>query len=872
MTPSLLRVGLRYWQRRRWQSILAILGIALGVAVVVAIDIANDSARRAFGLSTEAVAGKATHVVAGGSLGLDDNIYRHLRLDLAVRDAAPVVEGYATAVELRRVPLRILGVDPFAEGPFRTYTAAQSAGPAVDLSRFFVEPGAALVSSSFATAQGLKLGDTLTMRVGDALRPLHIVGLLQPSDNVSERALDGLVITDISTAQETLGMVGKLSRIDLLIDTSTPAGQATLQEIQQALPQGARVEAAQARSQALAQLTAAFELNLRALSLLALVVGMFLIYNTMTFSVIQRRPLIGTLRAMGVTRQEIGALVLSEALVLSVVGGALGVLLGIALGRGAVRLVTQTITDLYFVVTVQGVEIAPLTLLKGLALGVGAALLAALAPAIEATSVPPRLALSRSDMEERVRRFLPWTVAGAVVLLVGAGLMLEFGGRNLVFSFAGVMAVLLSMAALTPVVTVFLMRLARPITSLGGVLGRIAPQTVTRALSRTSVAIAALMVAVSVTIGVGVMIASFRLTVEQWLGSTLRADVYVSTPSLSATRPTGQMDPALAREMAALPDVAEMEMVRSVSVDTNDGTTALLAVQGTHRRDASVYQTSTGTPDEMWAQVQQGGALVSEPYAYRHNLTAKSWVKQSGQWVRSDGVTLAQDSEASVTLRSDKGDLKVPIVGVYYDYASDQGIVMIAMDTYRQWWNDPWISSVALYVKPGADADALVRAIQSRYADRDLVVSANATLRRGALDVFDRTFAITSALQLLATVVAFIGVLSALMALQLERTRELGTLRASGVTMPQMWGLTMLESSLIGGTAGILAAPTGLALAAILVYVINLRSFGWTLQLIIPPRLFLEAFLVAVVAALLAGVYPAIRLGRMQIAEALRAE
>ncbi|MFN8499576.1 MAG: FtsX-like permease family protein [Anaerolineae bacterium] len=872
MSQSLLRVGLRYWQRRRWQSVLAILGIALGVAVVVAIDIANDSARRAFGLSTEAVAGKATHVIVGGPLGLDADIYRRLRVEQGMRDAAPVVEGYATATELRRVPLRILGVDPFAEGPFRTYTAAQSNGPAIDLSRLFVEPGAALISAGFANAQGLKAGDTLTMRVGDTLRPLHIVGLLEPTDNVSARALDGLVITDISTAQETLGMVGKLSRVDLLIDTNTPAGAATLQAVQESLPQGVRVEAAQARSQALAQLTAAFELNLRALSLLALVVGMFLIYNTMTFSVIQRRPLIGTLRAMGVTRGEIGGLVLSEALVLSIVGGALGVLLGILLGRGAVRLVTQTITDLYFVVTVQGVEIAPLTLLKGVALGVGAALVAALAPAVEATSVPPRLALSRSDMEERVRRFLPWTVALAALLFIGAALLLGFGGRQLVFSFAGVMAVLLAMAALTPVVTVWLMRVARPVTGLAGVLGRIAPQTVTRALSRTSVAIAALMVAVSVTIGVGVMIASFRLTVEQWLGSTLRADVYVSTPSLSATRPTGQMDPTIARELAALPEVAEMEMVRAVSVDSPDGPASLLAVQGTHRRDASVYRTATGTPDAMWAQVQAGAALVSEPYAYRHNLTAKTWAQRNGEWVREDGVTLAQDSEASVTLRGDKGDLKVPVVGVYYDYASDQGVVMIALDTYRQWWNDPWISSIALYVKPGVSADALVGAIQSRYADRDLVVSANATLRRGALDVFDRTFAITSALQLLAMVVAFIGVLSALMALQLERTRELGTLRASGVTMPQMWGLTMLESSLIGGTAGLLAAPTGLALAAILVYVINLRSFGWTLQLIIPPHLFVQAFVVAVVAALLAGVYPAVRLGRMQIAEALRAE
>lgn len=873
MFPSLWQVGLRYWRRRLWQSGLAILGIALGVAVVVAIDLANGSARRAFTLSTEAVSGRTTHQVFGGPTGLDEAVYRRLRVELGIRHSAPIVEGYVTVFGADRTPLRILGVDPFAETPFRNYLTAPRTGASNDLSAFLIQPGAVLVSEGFAQARGLQVGSSLNVRANGARKEVTIVGLLRPADANSQRALDGLMLTDISTAQETLDLVGRLSHVDLIGETvdgetrfRTDRGYLGLAALEASLPQGVQVARSETRSQAVEQLSAAFELNLTALSLLALVVGMFLIYNTMTFSVIQRRAMLGTLRALGVTRGEIGRLIVGEALVLSLVGGIIGLGLGIVLGRGAVRLVTQTISDLYFVVTVQGVDIAPLTLVKGLTLGIGAAILATIAPALEATFVAPRLALARSNIEESVRRALPWTGAFGVGLLGLAGLILWFGGRNLVASFGGVLLVVLGVAGLTPIITVGLMGLVRPVTgSLAGLLGRMAPRTVTRALSRTSVAIAALMVAVSVTIGVAIMIASFRQTVIQWLGMTLKADIYVSTPSLTATRNSGVLAPDIASDLGTVEGVAEVELVRNVVVETNFGPTNLVAVRGTRTRDPAIYKVATGTVDEMWARVQQGAAIVSESYAYRHNLTVETRAGGAGR-ASSDGQA------SSVTLKTDKGDVTVPVVGIYYDYTADQGTVMIGLDRYREWWNDPTLSSAAVYVTEGVAIDTVEQRLRQRYAGREVIVSANANLRRAALIIFDRTFAITSALQLLATVVAFIGVLSALMALQLERTRELGTLRATGMTLRQMWGLTLLESGLMGGVAGLVAAPTGLALAYILIYIINLRSFGWTLQLLVEPGTFVQAFLVALTAALLAGVYPSLRIGRLAVAEALRAE
>ena len=227
-------------------------------------------------------------------------------------------------------------------------------------------------------------------------------------------------------------------------------------------------------------------------------------------------------------------------------------------------------------------------------------------------------------------------------------------------------------------------------------------------------------------------------------------------------------------------------------------------------------------------------------------------------------------------LNTDRGPQAFPVAGIYRDYSSNQGTVMMSLDLYRSSWNDPAITAIALKLAPGADIDATAQALADRLAELpgggSAIVRPNAALRGEALAVFDRAFAITGALQLLAAIVAFIGILSALLSLQLERARELGVLRAVGLTVHQLRGAVLLETGLMGAVAGLLAMPTGLTLALILIYIINRRSFGWTLELRLDPGLFLQALALAVIAALLAGIYPAVRMGRMLTAEALRGE
>ncbi|MEJ5198600.1 MAG: ABC transporter permease, partial [Anaerolineae bacterium] len=427
---------------------------------------------------------------------------------------------------------------------------------------------------------------------------------------------------------------------------------------------------------------------------------------------------------------------------------------------------------------------------------------------------------------------------------------------SLTVSFAGIFFVTIAFALLAPAATLLLMDGLWPLTGrLFGVLGRLAPRSVSAALSRTAVAVAALMVAVSVTIGVGLMIASFRTTVVGWLDQTLWGDIYISAPGLTATRAAAPLDPRVEEIARTWPGVVRVDVLRQTDVGSPAGRIAVSAVSDRDFTLPRIFVSTDGGRAAAAEAVRRGAVLASEPLANRLGLPPRG---------------------ATITLYTDRGPHTFPVAGIYRDYSSSTGVVMMALDLYRSYWADEAITAVALKLAPGNDVDAAAAALRARLAELQgggaVLVRPNAALRGEALAVFDRTFAITAALRLLAAIVAFVGVLSALLALQLERGRELGVLRAVGLTVGQLRAAVLLETGLMGAVAGLLAMPTGLTLALVLVYIINRRSFGWTLEFHPEPAVFLQAMILAVGAALLAGIYPVIRIGRMLAAEALRGE
>jgi putative ABC transport system permease protein len=854
MALSLLRIGFNHIKRHGLQSVLLVLGVAIGVAVIVSVDLANRSASQSFQLSTESLTGRATHRIVRGTSGLDENLYYQLKVKLGVEKIAPVIQDYVTVVQLNRRPMQLVGLDPFAEPPFRNYVAKlDDTASLPNLTALLTEQSSVIISQDVASSAGLGSGSTLTLEYGSRSIQVRIVGLLKPADDLSRLALDGMIITDISTAQEVLNRIGSLSHIDLILDTNTPFGRAEFDRIEQILPQDTHLEPPGMRNRSIQEINSAFRLNLLALSLLAILVGGFLIYNTVTFSVLQRRPILGILRALGVTRREIFGMIMFEALVLGAIGASLGLGLGIILGKGVVQLTAQTMNDLYFTLTVNNFAISPESLIKGFFIGISTSIIAAIMPAWEATRVPPAGVLLRSELESRISRSIPWVSLGGLILGGLGMVLLALPDRRLEIGFAAVFSMLFGAALLVPIITSFLMRLVELLPEkITGVIGRMAPRSIIRLQSRTGVAIAALMIAVSVIVSVDIMIGSFRSTVVGWLDDTLTADIFVTAPSTNLSSNEG-LDPSISKEIAQLPGINRVATVRRTQIDTrNYGPTILVAVTRDIAEDRRFLWTE-GSKYNVWQRLQKGEILISEPFSYRNRIPKKPGT--------------------AIELQTDKGPRRFEVAGVYYDYTSEKGVVLMSDAVYRKFWNDNQVSSVAVYVSRDQNVDSIIQQLQEGFAGRhNLKIQSNRSLRLSALRVFDRTFRITTALRFLVGIVAIIGVFSTLISLQLERTHEIGVLRATGMTVSQIWRMILLEAGLIGLTAGLIALPVGVLLALALVYVINLRSFGWTLEFVLRPEYLLEALLIAVFAAILAGIYPALRFGRTQVASALRME
>ena len=860
MSKTLWLSSARYIISRPWQTALSVLGITLGVAIVVAIDLGNQSAKHAFSLSSDAVSGKATHRIVGGPGGLPEDVYRELRVELGVRASAPVVEGYAYLPEGTHDggALRILGIDPLADSQFRPYTRSspqvgRANAPVRNVAFLLVTPNSALVSVETAKELGLQAGDSVNLRISDKPQMVKIAGLITPHNSLSSETLKNLVITDISTAQELIGNEGRLSHIDLIV-SSDENGDESLARIRRVLPAEATLVSSASRSETIDELTSSFDDNLFVISLLGLIVGAFLIYNAMAFSVVQRRPVIGALRALGVTRQQIFALVLSEALVIGLVSSVMGVLLGIVIGRGILNIITQTITDLFFVVSVQELSIPVWSLVKGALLGLFATLAAAFLPALEATGVSARETLSRSHLEERFRGAVPLaSAAGIALAAIGVALIL-IPAKSLILAFTGIGALVLGYAMLTPAcVILFSKALTPPMRAIFGAMGAMAARGIAASISRTAVAIAALAVAISITISIDTMVQSFRGTVVQWLDNSLGSDLYISPTSFNSRGGATGLSPQFVERIRAVDAVASVRTVRNARVNSPSGEVELFAFDTSYDGFVRYNSFKEGSPALIWDDLQSGDAVaVSEPYAYHND-------KSIGSTIR---------------LHTFEGEREFRIAGIYYDYRnSANGKVMMSSSAYNRYWNDVNVTGIGVTAADGVAVSDLKTAISRAIGNAaEVEIRSNAELKAAALEVFERSFAITSVVHALSIAVAFVGVLSALMAMQMERSTEFGTLRAIGFTPEQVWLMFTTQTGMMGVAAGLLAVPLGLIQGAVLIFVVNRRSFGWSMDMEIYPMMLVQAVVIAAAAALLASVYPAFKMSRSSPAEVLHEE
>jgi putative ABC transport system permease protein len=809
---------LRPLRRDKTRTALTILSIALGVGVVIAIDLAGDAATGSFESSLTSLVGKVDFEITTNG-GVDERVLGRLAtLPLNAR-FSPIIEQ---PVVIQSHGATILyGIDTVALGEIENIETSL------------------VVSSELADRFHWHTGDAVTLRGPNATREFRIKTIVAGQNT-------GWVGADIAAAQQLLGMKGRLDRIEAFLGPGQNADEAE-RAIRANVPKSYDVETPGARSEENRRMLRAFRWNLRILSYISLVVGAFLIYNTIAVSVVRRRGEIGILRAIGLSTRGVMLIFLGEAALLGVVGSLLGVLLGRGLAAGIVGMISDTVNAL-FTTSAPGAIALPLSsILTALATGTSVALASAFFPAREASRVAPAEAMRREAREHEtrlnVRRDLAISalLAGTAALLCLAG---PIDGRP-VFGYVATLTAIAAAAMLSPAFVTGVIRLCRgSLRRIAGAAGLIAGRSLVASLSRTSIVVTALATAISMMISVGIMVGSFRETVEVWLDAQLRADIYLRAAGPATAGIYPPLDPAVPEIVRQTPGVAEIDVLQAFPLEYQGlratfGAGILSVLE--RKRSLRFLHGGFPGPDE---------AMVSEPFANKHHVRVGD------------------------TLRLPLGDRLVPlkISGVYYDYGNDRGFVLTDRSTLLRYLPSQPPSNVAVYLKPGANAEQVRRALEDRLSRFPLMIAPNEVLRRGAVEVFDRTFAVTYALEAVAILVAMLGAANSLLALVLDRRREIGLIRYLGADRGQVRKMILTEAGLLGLLAGLLGLVLGTALSLVLIYVVNKQSFGWTIQFHPPALLLGGALLLVWAVTVLAGVYPARFASRLEPAEVVHEE
>jgi len=857
MSHLLRFLSIRYWLRHRGAFFLAVLGVALGITVFVAVQVANYSVLASFSASLDAVSGKANLQIRGGANGLPEATFVRLKQkrDKRILAATPLLARTLYSPTLKTT-LLVLGVDIFSEADFRDYefNTGDAEVAKGQPGRFLTDPTAIVISRELAQRHGLKPGSTLEVYAGVERKRFKVYALLV-GDAMGKAYGGDFAILDIAAAQEAFSELGRLARIDLRVDEAQL--DAVAHDLKAILPADATVQRPAQRGAQVSAMLSAFQLNLTALSCIAVFVGAFLIYNAIASAVVRRRPEAGILRAVGASRGQLRRLFLVEAAFIGFIGSVAGLLIGILLARFALQAVSTTVSALYIAVKARAV-IVPFWLWWSAPLGgTILAVLAAWPAAQEAATTSPRAAMQRATLHQSTERFaLPFAGFGAFCLALAWLLCQPFlSERTPLAGFAAAFFTLTGFAFMTPLFTKLGSRLAqRGLAKLPGVEGALAASYLQRALNRSSLVIAALMVSLSMMIGLGVMVGSFRATVADWVSTTINADIFVAPATGFSDDPGAGLPPEVVHYMTILPAVRLHDTLRNAETEVKGQPVSILAntipAIATGDRIIRFVETANGDEAAKRSFLDNKGVLISERFQ----------------------TLLGYRAGDTLTLNTPAGPVGFFIAGVFYDY-NPSTVMYMPQPLYRKFWRDFQIDGLALYLKPGASEDAIKRQFDEKFGARyQLMILPNRELRREVFDTFDQTFAVTYALQLIAIIVAVIGIFDTLISLLLERSRELATLRAMGASARQIRKMIFIEFGLIGVFAWLIGVAAGLCLAWELIYVINRQFFGWTIQWTLQPIVLWQALALSLIASLGAGIVPARNAIRRNVAEALQTE
>ena len=834
----------------RLRTVLSVLAVGLGVGVILAIQLANRSSIGSFETSLQEISGRTNLSILGAG-GIDELLLPQLRKILGPTvQVSPVIE--ATAIEpLTGEVIRVLGIDIVQDRAFRDTTLLRKKLSERDFLLMLLDPHALLVSESFARRYGLQEGSKIALLVNDHQRDYMVRGILALKG--AAKAMGGnFAMMDIAAAQLAFGRLGKLDRVDLIVPPNKL--DALPSSISGQLPAGLRIEKPESRLDQADKMLRAFRWNLAALSYISLVVGAFLIYNTIAISVVRRRGEIGTLRSLGATRGRILSLFLSEALLLGLMGAAAGLVLGRLLAGLALQLVSGTVNALYLPAPPTPIHMDIGLMAEAVGIALLISLFSALLPALEATRVTPADSMQRGSHEIRRRLATGHFAAAGLVALAsaaGASLLPAIDGLPL-FGYLSAILLIVGFSCLMPLfLSHFTAILDWPLRTLLGVEGQMAGRGLAASPSRISILTMSLATAVAMMASVAIMVSSFRNTVEVWAVQTLRADLFLKPAAQRADLNDSTIPSEAIEIVRATPGVDAVDPFRGLNI-LYRGNPALLGSGEwqTLIRRGNLLFVDGRSPREVMEDDTSRTAIVSEPFAIHNRI-------RRGQ---------------QIDLDTPSGKVSFQVAGIYYDYSNDRGTVVIDRDAYRRLFHDDTATTLAIYLKPGEDMEQVRAVLSKKLEAYRFLITSNASLQQAVLRVFDRTFSITYALEVVAVTVAALGIANALLALIIERRRELGILRILGATRSQVRKIILAEAALVGLLGNLVGWLMGLLLSLILIFVINKQSFGWTIQFVYPAKFLAVSGAAILLVTVMAGLYPARVAARLAPAEVISIE
>lgn len=850
-------ISWRHVRHHRLRTLLTFLGMALGVAVIVAIALVNRALTTSFQSTIEQIAGKAVLQVSNSESGMAEGLLPLVRDTQGVRDVAAAVDGFLPVSGVPAERLYVYGVDLLTDFTMRDHRFVGDGFAFERALDFIARPDSIAVTESLARRLGLTVGSRLFLNTSRGKQPFTVRALLK--EEGTARVFGGnFALMDLPAAQIAFGKEGKLDIIDLTVEAGSEVA-AVQEQLRQRLQGAADVERPKKRGEQIESLLTSFRVGLFFVSLIALFVGFFLIYNTVSVSVVQRKREIGTLRCLGMRRSELLRLIVAEALILAIVGAIFGCLFGWALAQAALLAVGETVRNLFSSIGLSGSSLSPRELAIALASAIGVALFAALHPAIEALRISPlensRQALWRPVFNLKKSRA---TRLGLVCLAVAPAMIVtapHLAGAVRQFSAGviGMLIFLLGLAFFAPLIVRYgaqlLWRSALSLPGIPWAETRLAADSLRRNPSRSGITVATMVISLAAIFTIAAFVNSVRGSLLAWVDQMVTADIIIS----SGARTAGPRNVSLREDPAvglrALPGVKIVDLYRLVRANYQGRPIVVESFSAAESARVRTLPMAQGDGARALREMGEGkGAVVSESFQTRFGTQV------------GDRFELVTPS----------GPVVFKVLGIYIDYSSDIGSVLIDRALYKKYWRDELVDAFDLWLEPGADMAALVQKIKAGYGERyQLFISTHRELKDAVLRIMEQSFVVNYAVEIVALVVAIFSVVNTLLASILDRTREIGVLRAIGATQSQVRRLIVMEAGWMGLIGGILGLFAGSVMAYHHVVFNTKLLTGWTFQFYYPYDVAVLVVSATVVLCLMAGYGPAKKAAAMPVVTAI---